>query len=108
MRSIHSPTPMEVIATRRYTCFVAISLTLDDQTFAALDAKATAAGLSIENYLRRFIGLPLLELAAQTPPAPGTVEDLDAALNELFTSDTRPLPSTNLTYSREEIYDVHD
>ena len=87
---------------------MAVTLTLEDQTVAALAARARAAGLSIEDYLRELVGQPPLHPAPAPAPAAGSVEDLHAALSELFAGDTRPLPATSLTYSREEIYDDHD
>ena len=87
---------------------MAVTLTRDDQTVAALDARARAAGLSIEDYLRELIGQTPLHAAPGPAPTAESVEDLHAALRELFAGDTRPLPATNPTYSPEEIYDDHD
>jgi hypothetical protein len=84
---------------------MAVTITLEDRTASALAARASAAGLSIEEYLRQLAGE--IPATIDTPP-PGTAEDFDAALNELFNRDARPLPPSNLTYTRDEIYDDHD
>jgi hypothetical protein len=39
---------------------------------------------------------------------PDAARDFDAALDELFASDSRPLPAVPLTYTREDIYLDHD
>ena len=79
------------------------TIELDDQTLAALRNRAEAQGMSVEGYIGALAGI------SQPPSAPADqVRDFDAALDELFASDTRPLPADSLTYSREDIYSDHD
>jgi plasmid stability protein len=82
------------------------TLHLDDNLAAALKARADAQGLSVEAYLRSLTGLP-----QDVSPAPANgdaAREFDAALDELFARDTRPLPAVALTYSRGDIYHDHD
>ena len=52
----------------------------------------------------------LLETAAsaQSPTSNQSAADFEKALDELFAADTRELPATSSTYSRDEIYSDHD
>jgi len=87
---------------------MAVTITLEDRTAAALASRARDAGLSLEEYLRKVAGEAPGTVAAPPTSGPGTVEDFDAALDELLAGDTHPLPATRLTYIRDEIYDDHD
>jgi hypothetical protein len=79
-------------------------LQIDDDTAQALEAQARALGLRLEEYVRVIAGV---EPAADRESAQ-SVADFDAALNELFAADTRPLSADSPTYSREDIYHDHD
>jgi hypothetical protein len=69
----------------------------------ALIAQATASGLSVNEYLRRLLGL-----------ADGTQLADDESLNafmadlEALAEGTEHLPPSGITYSREDIYFDHD
>ena len=68
---------------------MAVTLTLEDQTVAALTARARAAGLSIEDYLRELVGQPPLPPTPAPVPAAGSVDNLHAALSELLENPGR-------------------
>jgi hypothetical protein len=87
---------------------MAFTLTLDDETLDALAKRARSAGLSIEDYLRTMVGLSPVQSTPRAVSGPGAVEDLNAALDDLFASEPSPIPATDLTYSRNQIYDDHD
>jgi hypothetical protein len=69
----------------------------------ALIAQATASGLSVNEYLRRLLGLP-----DGTQPADD--ESLNAFMADLeaLAEGTEHLPPSIITYSREDIYFDHD
>ena len=83
-----------------------VSIHLEDRTAEALQARADALGLSLDQYIR--------QIAEQDAAVPrnGSVEqaceDFDAALDELFANESQSLPATSLTYSRDDIYLEHD
>ncbi len=73
----------------------------------ALIAQATTSGLSVNEYLRRLLGL--------TNGTPPTDDELIDASVEAFMADmealaegTEHLPPSTITYSREDIYFDHD
>jgi hypothetical protein len=83
-----------------------VTVQLDDRIAAALRDQAQARGLTLEAYLRA-----IAEMLQYNVPAAinhGDAQEFDAALQELFAADTRPLPAVPLTYSREDIYFDHD
>jgi len=90
---------------------MAVTLTRDDQTVAALDARARAAGLSIEDYLRELIGQTPLHAAPGPAPTAESVEDLHAILSKYYakepfvhvlpfgqTPQTRHVRGSNMTF----------
>lgn len=77
-----------------------MSITLDQvsaETVQALIAQATASGLSVEDYLKRLLGLA--ENVRQTRG--GSVEEFIEAMESLAEKDVQPLPRD---FSREDIY----
>ena len=77
-----------------------MSITLDQvsaETVQALIAQATANGLSVEDYLKRLLGLA--ENVRQTRG--GSVEEFIEAMESLAEKDVQPLPRD---FSREDIY----
>jgi hypothetical protein len=83
-----------------------VSIQIDDRIASALKEQAEALGLTLDQYLQR--------IASERVAVPGrnenvqAADDFDAALDQLFASDMRPLPSSSLTYRRDEIYPDHD
>jgi hypothetical protein len=69
----------------------------------ALIEQARAGGLSVNDYLRRLLGLP-----DETPPV--NDESLDAFMADLeaLAEETEHLPPTAIAYSRADIYFDHD
>jgi len=87
-----------------------VMIQIDVQTARRLEVQAEAHGLSLEDYLRHIAGEGQRE---NRVPVNGNtngdaVRDFDAALDELFASDTRKLPAAPLKYARGEIYIDHD
>ncbi|MFN9742124.1 MAG: hypothetical protein ACK562_08485 [Acidobacteriota bacterium] len=77
-----------------------MSITIDQvsaETVQALIAQATASGLSVEDYLKRLLGLA--ENVRQTRG--GSVEEFIEAMESLAEKDVQPLPRD---FSREDIY----
>lgn len=77
-----------------------MSITIDQvsaETVQALIAQATASGLSVEDYLKRLLGLA--ENVRQTRG--GSVEQFIEAMESLAEKDVQPLPRD---FSREDIY----
>lgn len=77
-----------------------MSITIDQvsaETVQALIAQATASGLSVEDYLKRLLGLA--ENIRQTRG--GSVEEFIEAMESLAEKDVQPLPRD---FSREDIY----
>lgn len=77
-----------------------MSITLDQvsaETVQALIAQATANGLSVEDYLKRLLGLA--ENVRQTRG--GSVEEFIEAMESFAEKDVQPLPRD---FSREDIY----
>ena len=82
-----------------------LNVSIDRNIEARLRRLAEDAGTDVNAYVAR-----LLEQAAQQPVSNGAAspEEFDRALEELFAGDSRKLPATALTYSREDIYIDHD
>ena len=77
-----------------------MSITLDQvsaETVQALIAQATANGLSVEDYLKRLLGLAENVRQARG----GSVEEFIEAMESLAEKDVQPLPRD---FSREDIY----
>ncbi|MFN7826751.1 MAG: hypothetical protein ACK5RR_02170 [Acidobacteriota bacterium] len=77
-----------------------MSITIDQvsaETVQALIAQATASDLSVEDYLKRLLGLA--ENVRQTRG--GSVEEFIEAMESLAEKDVQPLPRD---FSREDIY----
>jgi len=77
-----------------------MSITIDQvsaETVQALIAQATASGLSVEDYLKRLLGLA--ENVRQTRG--GSVEEFIEAMESLAEKDVQPLPRD---FSRGDIY----
>lgn len=71
------------------------------ETARSLTAQAAMNGLSVEEYLKRLLGLDDSRLSESSP------DDFMADL-EALAEGTEHLPSARLTYSREDIYFDHD
>lgn len=87
---------------------MAITIQVEEQVAEALKSLAEAGGLSLEEYLRKIAENAQPSVVPPNGSAADAVRDFDAALDELFAGDARKLPSTPLTYSREDIYFDHD
>lgn len=84
------------------------TIQIEDGIALALRAQADARGLSLAGYLRAVAEqVPEHIAPPKNDPLQGA-QDFDAALDELFAGDTRDLPSSSLTYTRDEIYFDHD
>jgi hypothetical protein len=83
-----------------------VTLEIEDRVADALKTQARARGVSLQQYLQFIVELQ--PSAVSKTGAPGAVEEFDAALNELFSADTRPLPKVSSSYSREDLYCDHD
>ncbi len=73
-----------------------------------MEAKAKANGVSLDEFLRAVAEGEQIASGESGVDAAQAARDFDAALDELFASDTRRLPGIGLTYSRAEIYADHD
>lgn len=71
------------------------------ETIQALIAQATASGLSVDEYLKRLLGV---SIGAQTTSAPG-VDEFMQAMESLAEENIQPLPRD---FSREDIYFPED
>ena len=81
-------------------------LHLDDQVAAVLKDRARAKGLSLDEYLQ---AIALMDNMMVSPAADSNdAREFDAALDELFAADTRKLPTSSDSYSRQDIYINHD
>ncbi len=76
-----------------------VNVPLDDTLAAALNAKASAQGLTVQEYLQTL----LLPTPAR-PTAPGSPDELDQLLDEEALLGPSPVGS----FSRAEIYSDHD
>jgi hypothetical protein len=85
-----------------------IAIHLEEQTVRQLRERATARGLSLEQYLDELARLAPNGHASQASDAKDAVKEYDAALDELFSADTRKMHTGTSTYSREDIYFDHD
>jgi len=83
------PWPME---TKTVTTIEGISI----EVARVLIAQATAAGISLDEYLKRLLGLT----NGQPLDASPSLAEFDAAMEE-FSEDVAPLPRD---FSREDIY----
>jgi hypothetical protein len=73
----------------------------------ALAARATANGLSVNDYLRQLLGLTN---GAQPAEGEGPDAFIDAFIADMesLSEGTEHLPPSTITYSREDIYFDHD
>lgn len=76
-----------------------VNLSLDDRVASALEARASAQGLSVQAYLET---IALAETRPAVPPI--TPDELDRLLDQ--EAATGPSPSG--TFSRTELYGDHD
>lgn len=88
-----------------------MQVTLEDiseTTARALMNQAAASDLTVEEYLQRLLGIASSEPQAGLDTTP--TEEVNAFMADLETlaDETDHLPSTPLTYSREDIYFDHD
>lgn len=83
-----------------------VTLEIEDKVADALKTQARARGVSLQRYLQLIVELQ--PLMTPKPESTGTIEEFDAALNELFSTDPRPLPKVSSSYSREDLYCDHD
>ncbi len=78
------------------------TITLDESTAQALADHAAAVGLSVQDYLRKYMaGANGQEMTETVLPA-----DVDRWLDEI--SEGLPTLSLPQNLSREDIYDEHD
>lgn len=82
---------------------VALQEQIAPEVAQALIAQATANGLSVNEYLRRLLGL-----TNGTQPAEGESLDAFMADMESLSEGTEHLPPSTINYSREDIYFDHD
>jgi hypothetical protein len=82
---------------------VALQEQIAPEVAQALIAQATANGLSVNEYLRRLLGL-----TNGTQPAEDASLDAFMADMESLSEGTEHLPPSTITYSREDIYIDHD
>lgn len=83
-----------------------MTVTLDQifvETAQTLISQADAAGLSVDEYLKRLLGV-----AEEAPPAQAISLDQFLADMESLSEGTENLPPLPLSYSREDIYFDHD
>jgi len=76
------------------------------ETIQTLIAQAAASGLSVNDYLKRLLGMT--SDAQHAPPTPDESLDEFMADLEALAEGTEHLPPSTLTYSREDIYFDHD
>ena len=77
----------------------------------ALIAQATARGLSVNEYLRRLLGLTnATQSTRDEGPDALTDASIDAFMADMeaLAEGTEHLPPSTITYSREDIYFDHD
>jgi len=77
----------------------------------ALVAQATTSGLSVNEYLRRLLGLTnATQPARDEGPDALTDASIDAFMADMeaLAEGTEHLPPSTITYSREDIYFDHD
>jgi hypothetical protein len=72
---------------------------ISKETAEALAAQARAKGLSVDDYLRKLLGV------AQHGSPVSTVEEFETDMNALAEKNLPPLPEN---FSREDIYFEHD
>lgn len=77
-----------------------VNVPLDDKLAAALNAKASAQGLTVQEYLQTLLLLP----TPARPTAPVSPDELDQLLDEEALLGPSPVGS----FSRAEIYSDHD
>ncbi len=76
----------------------------------AAEILAQAVGASAGRHAQKTDSQPRHENAGHdsSRDSSNEAEDFDAALNDLFSGDSRPLPAVQGKYSREDIYFDHD
>lgn len=84
----------------------AVSPELAPEIVQTLNIQAEANGLSVNDYLRRLLGVINGSLA--TPSAKGDSVKMFMDDMEILAEGTNHLPASSLTYSREDIYFDHD
>jgi len=85
-----------------------VRIQIEDDTVEALRAQAEAQGLSLEQYVQVILRGAKASNSVSSESPMEAVVDFDEALDQLFASDTRKLPSVASTYSRQDIYGDHD
>jgi hypothetical protein len=82
-----------------------VTIHIQPATEARLEQLARTCGQDLSSYVTQLVE----QVAGQNDnDMVRTGTELDRVLDELFAADTRPLPATQLTYSRQDIYFDHD
>ncbi len=85
-----------------------LTIQVDEQTVADLQAQASARGLALEMYLQELFEKSAKTEGASAVSPSDAVRDFDTALDELFAAEAEYVPPINVPDSREDIYDDHD